>query len=90
MPDTATISELYADPGRWDGKQVKVTGQVEDRAAVLGFGGFRLSDGNSRDIAVVGTATPAGIGQTTTVTGKFVTAFVVGDVTVPVIVATMK
>jgi hypothetical protein len=84
-PTTASIAELHDNPGRWDGNPVRVTGQVGDRVAVLGYGGFTLRDQLGNEILVVGVSTPAGIGQTTTVNGKFITAFAVRDVTMPVI-----
>lgn len=84
-PSTASIAELHDNPGRWDGNHVRVTGQVGDRVAVLGYGGFTLRDQVGNEILVVGVSTPAGIGQTMTVNGKFLTAFAVRDITMPVI-----
>lgn len=84
-PTTASIADLHDNPGRWDGNPVRVTGQVGDRIAVLGYGGFTLQDQLGNEILIVGASTPAGIGQTMTVTGKFVTAFALRDIVVPVI-----
>lgn len=86
-PSAASVAELLDDPGRWVGNSVRVTGQVGHRVAVLGYGGFTLRDRAGSQILVLGAATPASIGQTTTVTGKFVTAFAVMDLTMPVILA---
>jgi hypothetical protein len=84
-PPRTSIAELFDEPGRWDGEHVRVTGQVRDRVAILGFGGFTLRDQLGKDILVVGAATPAGIGQSMTVSGRFMTAFALRDVALPVI-----
>lgn len=86
-PTTTSIAELNGNPGRWEGNPVRVTGQVGDRLAVLGYGGFMLRDHSGSQILVVGISTPAGNGQTTTVTGKFIAAFAMMDITMPVILA---
>jgi hypothetical protein len=84
-PTTVSIAELHDNPVRWDGNPVQVTGQVSDRVAVLGYGGFTLRDQLGNEILVVGASTPAGVGQTTTVNGKFITAFAVRDIAMTVI-----
>ena len=85
-PSTSvTLADLHAEPGHWDGKQVTVTGQVGDRVAVLGYGGLKLADGTGNEILVVGATTPAAPGLMMTVEGKFLTAFAIGDLTLPVI-----
>ena len=84
-PTTTSIAELHDNPSRWDGNPVRVTGQVGDRIAVLGYGGFMLQDHMGNEILVVGVSTPAGIGQSMTFSGRFMTAFALRDVTLPVI-----
>lgn len=88
--NSVSLAELFADPGRWDGKPITVTGQVSDRIAVMGFGGLRLQDQLENEILVVGVSNPEAIGQTVTVNGKFITAFAVGNITMPVILSDEK
>ncbi|AAV95967.1 hypothetical protein SPO2722 [Ruegeria pomeroyi DSS-3] len=83
---TASIEALEADPGQWERKQVRVTGTVGQRIAVAGFGGFVLTDEAGREILVVGQANPASPGQPMTVEGQFVTAFVMGEMSMPAII----
>lgn len=84
--NSVTLAELFADPGRWDGKPITVTGQVGDRMAVMGYGGLKLGDSYGNAILVVGATTPAAPGQMMTVEGKFMTALIIGNLTVPVII----
>jgi len=87
-PSTSvTLADLHADPGHWDGKQVTVVGQVGDRIAVLGYGGLKLADSKGNEILVLGATTPSAPGQMMTVDGEFLTAFAIGDLTMPVIFA---
>ncbi len=84
-PKTALIAELLAEPQRWDGNPVRVSGMVGERVAVLGYGGFTLRDRQENEILIIGATMPAGIGQTVTADGRFLTAFAVGSVWLPVI-----
>lgn len=40
-----SINDLMANPGRYDGKTVKVQGTVKGAAGALGVGGYQLDDG---------------------------------------------
>lgn len=84
-PRAASIAQLLAEPQRWDGTPVRVSGVVGERVAVLGYGGFTLRDRQDNQILVIGATMPAGIGQTVTADGRFLTAFAVGSVSLPVI-----
>jgi hypothetical protein len=42
---TVPIQTLLEDPGRYDGKSVRVEGQVTESIGALGYGAYRLSDG---------------------------------------------
>lgn len=85
-PATAvTLAAVLAAPDRYEGDLVQVAGRVGDRASVLGFGGFRLLDDMGNDILVLGRAATPAPGDPINVTGQFLTAFAVGDVSVPVI-----
>lgn len=88
--NSVTLAELFADPGRWDGKLITVTGQVGDRIAVMGYGGLKLGDSHGNALLVVGSTTPAALGQMMTVEGKFMTVFIIGNLTVPVMVTYEK
>lgn len=83
---TASIEALEAEPGRWERQQVRVTGTVGQRIAVAGFGGFVLRDEAGREIFVVGQANAASPGQQMTVEGQFVTAFVMGDLSMSAVI----
>lgn len=83
---TASIEALDADPGRWERSNVRVTGTVGQRIAVAGFGGFVLTDEAGREVLVVGQANPASPGQPMTVEGQFVTAFVMGEMSMSAII----
>ena len=39
------INDLMANPGRYDGKTVRVEGTVKGAAGALGVGGYQLDDG---------------------------------------------
>lgn len=39
------IGTLLEDPGRYDGRTVRVEGEVKESAGVLGYGAYRVSDG---------------------------------------------
>ena len=41
---TTSIKSLLADPGKYDGKTVKVAGKVEQSIGTLGFGAYEVSD----------------------------------------------
>lgn len=82
----ASIEALEVGPGRWERKLVRVTGTVGQRIAIAGFGGFVLRDDAGREILVVGQANPASPGQPMTVEGQYVTAFVMGDLSMSAII----
>jgi hypothetical protein len=82
---TASIEALAAEPGQWEHKLVRVSGIVGERLAIAGFGGFVLRNDAGLEILVVGKANPAGPGQPMTVEGQFVTAFVMGELSMSAI-----
>lgn len=77
----ASIQDLTTAPTAWEGRQVRVSGTVADRLAVLGYGGFVLQDAAGRQVLVMGQSNPAEPGQTMHVEGKFVTALAMGSIT---------
>lgn len=42
---TTRIGKLLDDPGRYDGKTVRVKGEVTESVGALGQGAYRISDG---------------------------------------------
>jgi hypothetical protein len=42
---TTSIKTLLADPGKYDGKTVRIAGQVGQSIGALGFGAYEVSDG---------------------------------------------
>lgn len=42
---TVSIRTLLDDPGRYDGKTVRVQGDVRESIGALGHGGYRIDDG---------------------------------------------
>ena len=42
------ISEINADPGRYENKEVAIVGRVTDSYGVLGNGAYELDDGTGR------------------------------------------
>jgi hypothetical protein len=82
---TVTLAQLAADPARWDGRQVSVSGTVIDRAAVLGLGGVLIGDRAGNQVLAAGWTGPAVPGRTAQVQGEYRLLLAVGDLQVPVI-----
>jgi hypothetical protein len=83
---TIRISELLAEPGRYDGQTVQVEGTVTRSAGVLGIGGYELDDGTGQIFVVAqGTGVPAQ-GLRTKVKGTFEPIFSFGGRSVAAIV----
>ena len=85
---SVALADLLADPARFEGHRVTVTGKVADRASVLGYGGLRLIDGQGHEILILGSTTSPAPGEPFSVTGQFITAFTLGSLTLPVIATT--
>ena len=47
-PSQTNISKIYADPGRYRGKEVGIVGTVTNSYGFLGNGGYELDDGTGR------------------------------------------
>jgi hypothetical protein len=86
-PGTTPIKELLDDPGRYDGEEVRIAGEVTRSVGVLGYGGYQVDDGTGTLTVVVegGAATPR-IGAEVAVEGTFRNAFTLGAVTAAVLV----
>lgn len=86
-PDTKTIKQLLDDPSRYDGKTVRIVGDVTSSAAVLGYGGYQVKDGTGTITVVLegGTSGAPRTGAKVGVEGTFRSAFTVGGTTAAVI-----
>jgi hypothetical protein len=75
------IKTLLDDPARFDKTTVRIAGDVEDAASVMGYGAYRVNDGTGT-IAVVTTTNGAPrAGAKVGVEGEFRSAFTLGSTT---------
>ena len=72
---TMPINDLLADPGRYDGKTVKVAGEVTGSVGALGRGGYRLDDGTGSLIVISEDRAVPVEGATVGVKGEFQAVF---------------
>ena len=79
-PGAKPIKELLDDPGRYDGKVVRVAGEVSKSIGALGYGGYQLNDGTGTLTVVItsGGAAPRD-GAKVGVEGTFRSAFTLGS-----------
>jgi hypothetical protein len=72
---TTPIGKLLAEPGRYDGREVRVQGTVTRSAGVLGVGAYEMEDGTGSIVVVArGQGVPAQ-GAHTRVKGTFQSVF---------------
>jgi len=72
---TTPIGKLLAEPGRYDGREVRVQGTVTRAAGVLGIGAYEMEDGTGSIVVVAqGQGVPAQ-GARTRVRGTFQSVF---------------
>ena len=84
---SVAIGELLKSANEYDGRVVKTSGVVSATIGVLGSGGYQIRDtSDGAEIAVIAMGGIPAVGTTTTVTGKFKQAFVVGSFQYAVIV----
>lgn len=72
---TTPINDLLADPGRYDGKTVKVAGEVTGSVGALGRGGYRLDDGTGTLVVISEDRAVPVEGATVGVEGEFQAVF---------------
>ena len=84
---TVELGYLLDHPDLLEGKTVTITGTVDERASLLGYGGLFLRDKAGASILVLSMKTPAAPNSSVTVTGRFLSAFTLGDHAYPVIFA---
>lgn len=75
---TTSIQTLLSDPGKYDGKTVRITGEVQQAIGALGYGAYEVKD-NTATIPVVteGGGAPSK-GANVGVEGTFRAAFTLG------------
>jgi hypothetical protein len=78
-PGTKSIKELLDDPSRFDGKTVRIAGDVKQSVGALGVGAYQVSDGTGTLTVVSqgGNGTPR-VGARVGVEGTFRSAFTLG------------
>lgn len=83
---TTPIGRLLDDPGQYEGKTVRVAGEVKTSIGALGQGAYEVEDTTGRIPVVVssGGSTPR-VGARVAVEGEFRSAFTLGTRTLAVI-----
>jgi hypothetical protein len=85
-PGATPIRELLDDPSRFDGKTVRIAGQVKESVGALGVGIYQIDDGTGTLLVVskAGNGTPR-VGATVGVEGEFRSVFTLGSQTAAVL-----
>jgi len=84
--DTTPIKTLLDDPSRFDGKTVRIAGDVRNSVGVLGYGAYQVNDGTGTlSIVTQGGGAPRD-GAKVGVEGTFRSAYNVGTQSVSVLV----
>jgi hypothetical protein len=83
---TTPISTLMADPAQYDDKTVRIAGEVEDSAGVLGVGTYTINDGTGSIRVLAKSGGVPSSGTRVGVEGEFDSAYTFGDDTGAVIV----
>lgn len=73
------IGELLDNPGRYDGKSVRIKGEVQASAGALGVGGYQVKDATGTLTVVSEQAAPPRTGSTVGVKGIFEALFTLGS-----------
>ena len=83
---TTSIKTLLDDPQRFDGKTVRIAGQVQGSVGALGFGAYQVNDGTGTlSVVSEGGGTPRQ-GAKVGVEGTFRSAYTLGTQSVAVLV----
>ena len=84
-PGTKPIRELLDDPSRFDGKTVRIAGEVKEAAGALGYGAYKVDDGTGSITVVSQGGGAPRVGAKVGVEGTFRSAFTLGSRTVAVL-----
>jgi len=79
------IKTLLDDPGRFEGKSVRIKGAVEEGIGVLGYGTYKVNDGTGTLWVIVQGSGAPRVGAETGVEGEFRSAYTLGDHTAAVV-----
>ena len=82
---TTPIKTLLDDPGRYDGKTVRIAGEVTEAIGLLNYGAYRLSDGTGTILVVTQGGGAPREGAKVGVEGIFRSAFTFGTETAAVV-----
>ena len=82
-----SIKSLLDEPGRYDGKEVRIAGAVTHSIGVLGTGAYQIDDGTGKIIVITKTGAPRE-GARVGVEGTFRSAFTFQTETAAVVVET--
>jgi hypothetical protein len=75
---TNSIKSLLEDPGKYDGKTVRITGEVQQSIGALGYGAYEVKDGSGTiPVVTEGGGSPAK-GANVGVEGTFRAAYTLG------------
>ena len=77
--DVTPIRSLLDDPSRFDGKTVRVAGEVRQGLGVLGYGAYEVDDGTGALKVLTQQGGAPRVGARVGVEGKFQAIFTIGD-----------
>jgi hypothetical protein len=75
---TTSIKTLLSDAGKYDGKTVKIAGEVQQSIGALGFGAYELNDGTGTIPVVTQSGGAPSQGTRVGVEGTFRAAYTLG------------
>jgi hypothetical protein len=81
-----SIKTLLDDPSRYDGKTVRIAGEVHSAVALLGYGTYKVNDGTGTLSIVTETGGAPREGAKVGVEGKFRSAYQLGNQSASVLV----
>ncbi len=86
-PGATDIKKLLDDPSHYEGKTVRIAGNVTEAVGALGFGVYQVKDetGSLTVVNQTGTGGTPRVGAKVGVEGTFRSAFTVGNKTVAVL-----
>lgn len=82
---TTPIKTLLDDPGRYDGKTVRIAGDVTAAVGLLNYGAYRVNDGTGTILVVTQGGGAPREGAKVGVEGRFRAGFTLGTETVAVV-----